>query len=238
VEPPTSQDLDRRLGELALLAEPTRRSLYLYVTSQPHDVGRDEAAAAAGASRAQAAFHLDRMVEGGLLEASYRRLSGRKGPGAGRPDKLYRRSSRQHDVSLPPRDYELAADLLARAMEEPRGWGSRSSLGEVAGRFGQTIGADIRSRLGRRASRERALGAVAEALGRRGYQPYRRGAELRLRNCPFRALADAHRDLVCGMNLSLISGVVGGMEAADLEARREVVPGQCCVTIAPRQEGP
>jgi predicted ArsR family transcriptional regulator len=236
VEPPIPQDLQRRLGQLALLAEPTRRSLYLYVTSQPHDVGRDEAAAAAGVSRAQAAFHLDRLVEGGLLEATYRRLSGRRGPGAGRPDKLYRRSSREHDVSLPPRDYKLAADLLARAMEEPRSRASRSSLGEVAGRFGQTLGAEIRSRLGRRASRERALGAVAEALGGRGYQPYRQGAELRLGNCPFRALADAHRDLVCGMNLSLMTGVVGGMDATDLEARRDVVPGQCCVTIGPRQE--
>jgi predicted ArsR family transcriptional regulator len=75
--------------------------------------------------------------------------------------------------------------------------------------------------------------ALATALRRRGYEPYRRGPELRLGNCPFHALADSHRELVCGMNLSLVDGVVEGMEAAGLRARRDAAPGECCVAIGP-----
>ena len=175
-----AQDLDERLAELGALAEPTRRSLYLYVADQPDDVGRDEAAAALGISRAQAAFHLDRLVEEGFLETSFRRLSGRSGPGAGRPSKLYRRSSRRHHLSLPPRDYELAADLLAQALEERPIGPAWSSVANVANRFGETLGAEVRAELGRRSSRDRKLAALAEALGRHGYEPFRQGPELRL----------------------------------------------------------
>ena len=230
---PAPRDLGDRLAELGALAEPTRRSLYLYVAAQAHDVARDEAAAAVGIRRAQAAFHLDRLVEEGFLEASYRRLSGRSGPGAGRPSKLYRCSARQHDLSLPPRDYALAAALRAPAMEEAPTGLARSSLGQVARRFGEDLGAEIRTELGRRSSRERKLGALEEALARHGYQPYRQGAELHLGNCPFHALAESHRELVCGMNQSLMDGALEGMNASDLQARGEAVPGRCCVAIGP-----
>src|SRR5918911_20308 len=50
-----------------------------------------------------AAFHLDKLVEAGLLEASFRRLGERRGPGAGRPAKLYRRGAGEVAASLPPR---------------------------------------------------------------------------------------------------------------------------------------
>lgn len=230
---PAPQDLDERLAELGTLAEPTRRALYLHVAAQSHDVGRDEAAAAIGISRAQAAFHLDRLVESGFLEASFRRLSGRSGPGAGRPSKLYRRSAREHHLSLPPRDYELAAHLLAQAMEEGRGRSAPSSLDRVARRFGEALGREVRAGLGRRASRDRTLTALADAVGRHGYQPYQTAAELRLRNCPFHALTEDHRQVVCGMNLSLMEGVVEGMEATALRARRDLTPGECCVAIGP-----
>ena len=36
-----------------------------------------------------------------LLDTAYQRLSGRRGPGAGRPTKLYQRSGRQVSVTLP-----------------------------------------------------------------------------------------------------------------------------------------
>ena len=68
-----------------------------------------------GIARPLAAFHLDKLVEQGLLEASYRRLTKRRGPGAGRPAKLYCRSGLQVNLSLPPREYELAARLFASA---------------------------------------------------------------------------------------------------------------------------
>ena len=225
-------ELDERLARLGPLAEPVRRALYLYVAAQPHEVSRDEAAAATGTQRSLVAFHLDKLVEAGLLEVTYRRLSGRTGPGAGRPAKLYRRADQEHAVALPPRDYELAAELLATAVEEGSG-PPAAAVADVADRYGREVGAEVRGQLGRRASRERQMSALAEALERRGYEPYRDGGVLRLRNCPFHALADRHRDVVCGMNRALLGAVVEGAGATGLEARPERRPGECCVAIGP-----
>src|SRR5512144_564605 len=108
-------DLGRQIESLAVLDEPVRRKLYLYVVGRGGDVSREEAARGVRVSRALAAFHLDKLVEADLLQASFRRLGGRKGPGAGRPSKLYRRSSAQLDVSLPRRSYELAGHILTQA---------------------------------------------------------------------------------------------------------------------------
>ncbi|MGH2554884.1 MAG: helix-turn-helix domain-containing protein, partial [Actinomycetota bacterium] len=69
--------MERQLAEIAPLGDPVRRRLYIYVVSQSGEVGRDEAAQAVGITRPAAAFHLEKLVESGLLEADYRRLSGR-----------------------------------------------------------------------------------------------------------------------------------------------------------------
>lgn len=76
-----------------MLGDPTRRTIYREVLASAAEISRDEVAAAAGVSRKLAAFHLEKLLEAGLLEASYRRLTGRTGPGAGRPAKLYQPSS-------------------------------------------------------------------------------------------------------------------------------------------------
>ena len=230
---PAEPSFDDQVGALALLSEPVRRSLYLHVASCDHDVSRDEAAGAVGIDRSLAAFHLDKLVERGLLEVTYRRLTGRSGPGSGRPAKLYRRSSRQHEVSLPPRQYELAARLLAEGLEGPRP-GHRSVAG-AAKEFGRSIGRSARSALRPRAGRERRMAAMVDALGRHGYEPERAGGAVVLRNCPFHGLTDRHRQLVCGMNFALLQGFLEGMEADDLEARPESQPGHCCVTLSPNQ---
>src|SRR5690242_21665345 len=99
------------LASLSSLDDPVRRRLYEVVTRQPGPMGRDEAAAAAGIGRALAVYHLDKLVESGLLAATYQRPAGRSGPGAGRPAKLYARAEREFTVTVPPRTYELAARL-------------------------------------------------------------------------------------------------------------------------------
>src|SRR5947209_3871012 len=108
---------ERQLAEIALLGDPVRRRLYLYVVSQSGEVSRENAARAIGISRPAAAFHLEKLVLDGLLEADYRRLSGRRGPGAGRPARVYRRSARDVSIHVPPRDYELVARFLLRGMD-------------------------------------------------------------------------------------------------------------------------
>src|SRR4051794_4572067 len=109
--PVTSGNPD--LEAIALLDEPVRRRLYEWVVAQARAVGREEAARSVGVSRPLAAFHLDRLAEAGMLEASYLRLTGRTGPGAGRPARVYRRAARDIAISFPPRHYELAADMFA-----------------------------------------------------------------------------------------------------------------------------
>ncbi|HEX2299940.1 MAG TPA: helix-turn-helix domain-containing protein, partial [Pseudonocardiaceae bacterium] len=110
-------DFVSQVSRVSALAEPARRALYLYVAAQPEAVSRDQAAEGVGLPRHTVKFHLDKLVADGLLDTEFRRLSGRRGPGAGRPTKLYRRSAREVAVTLPQRHYDLAGRILAGAVE-------------------------------------------------------------------------------------------------------------------------
>jgi len=202
------------------LADPMRRALYRHVVDAGGDVGRDDAAQALGVSRSLAAYHLDRLVADGLLEVRYERRSGRRGPGAGRPAKLYTRARKALQVSLPPRDYEVVARLLARAAETDTG--ARRALLDEAYRFGAQLGADASHDGG---------GAVDTLLRDRGYEPYEDDGVVRLRNCPFDALAQDHRDLVCGMNHALLRGLVAALGVPEHAVRLDPREGCCCVAF-------
>lgn len=225
------EELELQIARVAALDDPVRRSLYFYVARRHGEVGRDEAARAAGVSRMLAGFHLDRLVEEGLLVPSFRRLSGRSGPGAGRPAKLYRRSDRQLEVSLPQRDYEFAARILAMAIDASGAPATRHALKKTARRVGQQIGAEARARAGSRAGRKRLLTSTVAALAAQGYEPEQGPGELRLRNCPFHGLVSEHKELVCGMNLALIEGVVDGVDLPGANAVLAPAPGRCCVSL-------
>jgi predicted ArsR family transcriptional regulator len=218
------------IAVLGSLDDPVRRRLYQFVAERGEPVGRDEAAAAAGIGRPLAAYHLDRLVGLGLLTASYRRPSGRGGPGAGRPAKVYTRSPAEYTVTVPDREYELAAQLLAAAVEADGGGASRAALAEAARRLGADIGR-------RSAADGRGQAAALAALREYGFEPFRdAGGTIRLRNCPFRRLADRHPQVVCGMNLALIEGVAAGLASGDpgpapLRVQLDPQPGCCCVAI-------
>ncbi|HWH31119.1 MAG TPA: helix-turn-helix domain-containing protein [Egibacteraceae bacterium] len=223
-------DLEDQLDDIALLDEPTRRALYRYVVGRPDAVGRDEAAAAVDVSRGLAAFHLDRLAEAGLLEVEYRRLSGRSGPGAGRPAKLYRRAERQVDVTLPPRRFRLAAELLADALDRPEAGPARGALADAARERGRAEAARLAAGLGSRPSRARRLEALWAVLSDCGYEPYQDGGAWRVRNCPFHPLASAHTELVCGMTGEFVAGAAGALALAP-ELALDPRPGECCVVI-------
>ena len=218
-----------QLAAVAALGEPMRRRLYECVVARGAPVGRDEAAAALGIGRALAAFHLDRLVRAGLLRAEYRRLGGRTGPGAGRPAKLYARTPRTVEVSLPARRYELAAALLAGALEEA----DTSTLPARARAHGTAIGAAARSALARDASPADRSAAWIGVLREAGYEPQEDGRRILLRNCPFDALVAAHRDLTCSMNLAMLDGIRAGFGEEELAPRPVSIPGSCCVAFAP-----
>ena len=221
---------EEQLDATALLAEPVRRALYLHVARAREEVGRDAAAAAVGIDRSLAAFHLDKLVEAGLLDASYRRLSGRAGPGAGRPSKLYRRSAREIDVTLPQRRYALLARLLAGAVGSSKA--ASAALAAAARDLGRSIGDEARAAAGPRPGHAALMKSAEATLAQLGFEPYQaeRGT-IRLRNCPFDALAKEHRDLVCGANLELMDGVLEGLRARGVAAVLEPSAGMCCVAL-------
>jgi len=229
---PAMEGRSNDIRAIALLDEPVRRRLYEWVIAAGRPAGRDEAAEAMGITRALAAFHLDRLVAGGLLATEYRRLSGRSGPGAGRPAKLYLRAPGEVAIALPERHYDVPATLFADALELAGGAVPPDSLRTAAHEEGRTVGAAARRGAGKRPGRRRLRTALLETLRDRGYEPREMPAgEIRLANCPFHALVDDHRDLVCGMNLALADGMLDGLGDARLEARLDPQPGQCCVAI-------
>ena len=228
----TKQPVEDPIEAVALLEEPNRQRLYDLVVSSHEPVGRDDAAAALGISRELAAFHLDRLVGAGLLETEYRRRSGRTGPGAGRPAKLYRRGDREVAVSLPPRQYGLAADLMATALDRLGGGAVNDAVTAVARERGTAVAAGARRKAGGRPGRRRLLTALLDVLRGAGYEP---GIEpsngtVFLHNCPFDALASDHRELTCGMNLGWAEGVVDGL-GSSLSAELAPEPGRCCVVF-------
>jgi predicted ArsR family transcriptional regulator len=223
---------DADIQATTLLAEPVRGALYRWVVDAGRAVSRDEAAAGVNVSRALAAFHLDRLVVAGLMVAEYRRLSGRTGPGAGRTAKLYRRGPRQVAVSLPDRRYEIPAQLFAETIEQLEERLPNDALRISARKMGEAVGSAARKRAGRRPSQKRLRQALLLTLAERGYEPRESSGEIRLGNCPFQALVDDHRPLVCGMNLALADGLMSGLGDRSVTARMDPQPGQCCVAIA------
>ncbi|MEU7119281.1 helix-turn-helix transcriptional regulator [Streptomyces zaomyceticus] len=233
---------------IAMLQDPVRRRLYEYVAAQGREVGRNEAAEATGVARTLAAHHLDRLTEAGLLESGSRRLTGRSGPGAGRPAKVYTRTKAERSVSLPARDYRTAAELLAEAAEQA---GLDAGLCAAARRRGESLRGSAAP-----------CGDLEEAmkvLAARGYEPHLEdigdpedadadtdpdtdtdahsaadsaGAAarvVRMRNCPFHAVAERFPPLVCGMNLALLEGLLGA--DGPVRARMDARPGECCVVV-------
>jgi predicted ArsR family transcriptional regulator len=223
------------LDALSCLAEPTRRAVYAYVASARGWVSRDEAATSLGLERGTVVHHLDRLVADGLLDVVFRRLSGRRGPGAGRPAKLYRRADRTFEVSLPQRDYELAGRLLAKAAETSATSqvDIRVAIDEVARAEGRRIAEAVRSKADGGDGSTRRTARLLGALREHGYEPHQADdGTVELSNCPFHNLAQEHTDLVCAMNLSLLDALAE--EDGTLTARLEPVDGACCVRLHPK----
>lgn len=223
-----SEDLAMRLSSIAALAEPARRDLYQYVVAQVEPVGRDQAAAETGLPRHAVKFHLDRLVEEGLLDVEYRRLSGRQGPGAGRPAKLYRRASGEVTISLPERHYDLAGRILADAIDDASSGGQPilTAVARAAAAAGRRIVAQTRA-----TAASAAPMSATDILTSCGYEPRVEDEQILLMNCPFHALAEQHTALVCGMNLEFIAAMAQELGLTDIEARLDPAASRCCVTL-------
>jgi predicted ArsR family transcriptional regulator len=234
----THDDFAKRVAGVAALDDPIRRDLYLYVSGQSAPVSRDQASDAFGIARHTAKFHLDKLAEEGLLETSFKRLSERRGPGAGRPTKLYARSSRQLSVILPERHYDLAGQLLATAIENAAAQGSTpaDALKVVAASWGRQVADQARATAGPEPTSERLVACTCQTLTENGYEPQRTNGTIVLRNCPFDALAREHTELVCGMNLAIMDAATEQLPEVSLVARLEPSPDRCCVVLEPADD--
>lgn len=228
-----AESFGEQVSRIAGLAEPTRRALYGFVISQSGPVGREQAAAATGVPPHVAKFHLDRLEADGLLESEYSRPPGRRGPGAGRPAKRYRRSARALSVSLPERHYDLAGQIMAQAIAAATQSGApiANELHNAAADAGSELGQMVTTRLGRCRSPAACRDAVSDVLAEHGYEPHDTNGTIILANCPFHALAVRHTQLVCGMNLDMINGMLESCELDGLHAKLDPAQGRCCVTI-------
>ena len=219
---------------IAALADPVRRRLYRFVCAQPGPVSREQAADAVSVPVHQAKCHLDKLEAEGLLESEYVRLSGRRGPGAGRPSKVYRRAAREISVSLPDREYELAGSLMADAIAEAADTGEAviETLYRLAAARGRAVGQQAADAHGQPGSPKAALNLAAETLAGHGYEPREEDDRVVLVNCPFHRLAQSHTQLVCGMNHALVGGLSAALGPHCPRADLEPGPDRCCVVLA------
>jgi predicted ArsR family transcriptional regulator len=227
---------DRDVAGVGALSDPLRRRLYLLVCAQQEPISRELAADALGLAPHQAKFHLDRLERDGLLDSSYARMSGRTGPGAGRPSKLYRRADREVAVSLPDREYQLAGTLMADAIAESAEAGTPviEALHRLAHTYGRRLG-DIAVGDNPPRTAKAALARAVETLTENGYEPHPDDGRVVMANCPFHALAQAQTQLVCQMNHALIGGLTDALGPHRPVAELEPAPDRCCVVLETRR---
>jgi predicted ArsR family transcriptional regulator len=228
--PSLRDSLARDIASLSTLDDPIRAAIFFYVAASGEDVTRDGVAQALGITRRTAAFHLDKLAEAGLVDVTFRRLTRRTGPGAGRSSKLYRRSGRRLNVSIPARNYELMARLLASVVQRPEGASAVLPLEPRARAFGVSIGTAARKQVSHNPSRGRLREVLVDELTRHGFEPFADGdGALRLRNCPYHDMAHENAQLVCSINLALMQGVVDGLDLPEVSPALEPREGMCCV---------
>lgn len=231
---PQTRPADTAIESVSVLNEDSRRQMFAFIRRQRRPVTRDEAAASVGISRKLAAFHLDKLVDAGLLRAQYASPGGiRK---VGRQPKVYEPTDSEIRVSIPDRRHELLADLLLEAvLTEDEDETATHAAVRTAGRRGRELGEAEReqTRPGRLGA-ERGLNLCERMLDQHGFEPFRETpTQLRLRNCPFHPLAAKAPDLVCGMNHAFIAGYLQGLKVGGVEAVLAPRPGECCVQLGP-----
>jgi len=212
----------RRIAAVASLGDENRRRLFGFVASSPQPVGRDDAAGALGIPRSTASFHLDRMVQDGLLAVEFRKLGGRAGPGSGRPAKMYRTAQPEVGASVPDRNYDLAGELMAAAIEQSTAAGQ------------PVLDALLTTSYAKGREMAEGTASLEEFLSAEGYVPAPDGlGGYALLNCPFHRLADGHADVVCAMNGAFLSGAAAGCGVGEGRITGNSAPGQCCARITP-----
>ncbi|MEQ7128801.1 hypothetical protein ABN034_30280 [Actinopolymorpha sp. B11F2] len=227
---------DRTWLAVATLVDHGRRALYDYVRGQDHPVTRDEAAGATSMSHNLVAFHLDKLVDAGLLRARYEAPAGQP-RGRGRAPKVYEATSQGVALTIPERRYALVGEILATAVAEAP-TDARTAALQGAYERGEQLGSLVRGQTPRRDSADGPLEQVVALLAELGFEPAVTPAEdpdstgrLSVRNCPFHALAQRQPELVCNLNVAFVRGLLSGLGTRGLVVDLAPRPGHCCVEV-------
>ncbi len=220
------------LAAVAALSDQLRRRMYGLIRRARRPISREEAARTVGISRKLAAFHLDNLVEVGLLRARDEPVGGiRK---VGRTPKVYEPTNTEVHISIPARDHNLLTGILIDAvLTQDQDKAGPEAAFQIAHRRGTELGTAERNRIRPgRLSAERALTLATAVLARLGFEPGRATPTLlRLRNCPFQPQASKAPQLVCGINHAFITGFLDTLQATTLTAVLAPRPGECCVEL-------
>jgi len=224
---------DASWDAVQLLAEPNRRALFQACRAAKAPLTREQLATDVGITRRLAAFHLDLLAEAGLLSVDYARPEGRSGPGAGRPAKRYRAAAVEVELSLPARRYDLAARIMARGLSSADDSGVNATEATFAAAHdeGERIGRLRRPRA--RMSAAATTDATVDVLSDLGYEPWRESDRcVRLANCPFDSVVGEATDVVCGLNVHFVGGLLEGLGGhRDVVAALDPAPDRCCVAV-------
>jgi len=214
------------IDAIGLLAEPTRLRVYRCVTESEDPLSRNEVVERTGIGVGVVTFHLEKLAAAGLLVAEFHKPADRRGPGSGRPAKRYRRSPVHQSVDVPPRQFGLLSRVLVEAIVES------SHTGEPSTTAAHRVAAETGRRLGSRSADSTSTPPVLGTLRSVGYEPREADRVVTLTNCPFHEAAETQRDLVCGLNLALVEGILRGAECTGARAALVPQPGRCCVSIS------
>jgi predicted ArsR family transcriptional regulator len=212
------------MERLDAIGDPGLRDALLFVRASERPVTADELAAAHGVHRNVARSRLERLVEAGLLEASFERRTGRTGPGAGRPAKAYSVTPELTAIEFPERRYETLLRLLVDALPAR---GRERCLREVGEQFGRRLGdaAGIRP-VGDVA---RAFDRVCDAVRSLGYQARVEhvtgdAAVIATPTCPLRPLVrevPEAAEIDRGMWAALVELALRDVDAADVQCETQ-----------------
>ena len=208
----TPEPLEGEISRLvAALGDPTRRSAFFHVRASTEPQSKDHVAAALGNDLRLAGFHLDKLVDQGFLRAEFRRRTGRTGPGAGRPAKLYSTAETEVHVDLPERRYDVLASLLLKVAADESGAPTSEVIERVGFEFGLQVGL-AEAAAGARSPSEAAQTAAREVAGilsRLGFAATTDGGGgITACACPFEDLAFRDPERICGLDRAIWRGIL------------------------------
>lgn len=195
------------LDRLAAAGDPQLRRVLLYTRGQRDSFTAHDAALALGVHYNVARSRLDRLAEAGFLAVTLERRSGQRGPGAGRPAKVYSVAPELEGVEFPDR---RLAELIGVLVEKLPARVRARALREA----GQDFGRSLASAAGLKAAANVPAGLerVCEALGSLGFQVSVDSLEgdraiLATPTCPLRPLVVKHPE-VHGIDHGMWAGLI------------------------------